>query len=219
MNTYQFVLDLANELKWPVVVVMVAIVAIVICRAEVRDFIKRMYSISATGVKATRQNPQIVSSNTGSGPALASPDFTRQLSATVDPYVLDQRVNTIYAEFDSRGIGPGHREEHLIPLLAAALIRESWERTYLWIFGTQMRLLQKLNESPQGLTEEEVRDIYQTGTSQYPEVYRAYPFENWIAFMDAAPLTTKEIGRYLITPYGRGFLYVVAQGLSFDRPG
>jgi hypothetical protein len=155
MSAYKFVLDLANELRWPVVVVIIAIVAIVICRAEVRDFIKRMYSISPTGgVKATRQNPQIVTSNTGSGPALTSPDFRHQLSATVDPYVLDQRVNTIYAEFDSRGIGPGHREEHLIPLLAAALIRESWERTYLWIFGTQMRVLQKLNESLQGLTEE-----------------------------------------------------------------
>lgn len=215
MNTYQFVLDLANELKWPLVIV----VAIVISRHEVRDFIKRMYWISPKGVKATRQNPQIVSSSTGSGPTLASPDFTRQLSATVDPYVLDQRVNTICAEFDSRGIGPGDREDHLIPLLAAALIRESWERTYLWIFGTQIRLLQKLNESPQGLTEEEVRDIYKTGASQYPEIYRAFPFENWIAFMEATTLTTKEIGRYLITPYGRGFLkYLVAQGLSFDRP-
>jgi hypothetical protein len=220
MNTYQFVLDLANELKWPLVIVIVVVVAIVISRVEVRDFIKRTYWISPTGVKATRQNPQIVSSNTGSGPAIASPDFTRQLSATVDPYVLDQRANTIYAEFDSRGIGPGQREEHLIPLLAAALIRESWERTYLWIFGTQIRLLQKLNESAQGLTEGEVRGIYQTGTSQYPEVYRAYPFENWIAFMETATLTMKYIGRYLITPYGRGFLkYLVAQGLSFERPG
>jgi len=221
MNTYQFVLNLANELKWPVGIVIVAIVAIVISRHEVRDFIKRTYWISTKGVKATRQNPQIVSSNTGSGPALASPDFTRQLSATVDLYVLDQRVNAICAEFDSRGIGPGAREEHLIPLLAGALIRESWERIYLWIFGTQMRLLQKLNESPQGLTEEEVRDIYQTGASQYPEVYRAYPFENWLAFMETTTtLTTNETGQYLITPYGRGFLkYLVAQGLSFDRPG
>lgn len=219
MHTYQFILGLAKELKWPVAIVILGVIALVIARDEVRDFIKRMYWISPTGVKAARQNPQIASTNTGSGPVLASPDFTQQLSATVDPYVLSQRVNTIYAEFDSRGIRPGEREEHLVSLLAAALIREAWERTYLWIFGTQMRLLQKLNETPQGLREEEDRGIYQIGASQYPEVFKAYSFENWIAFMQAAALTMKDVGPYLITPNGRGFLkYVVAQGLSFDRP-
>lgn len=219
MNAYQFVLSLAG--KWPLVIGVVAIVAIIVCREEVRDFIKRIYRISPTGgVTAARQNPQIVASNTGSGAAGASPDFVRQISATVDPYVLDQRANAIYAEFDSRGIGPGNREEHLIPLLAAALTRESWERIYLWIFGSQIRLLLKLNESPQGMTEAEVRGIYQTGVDQNPETYHAYPFENWIFFMEATTLTRKEDDRHLITPYGRSFLkYLVGQGLTFDKYG
>lgn len=220
MKTYQFILELARVLKWPLVIVIVTIVAIVLCRDEVRDFIRRMYLISPTGgVKATRQTPQIVSSNTGSQ-AGASMDFMRQLSAIVDPYVLDQRVNTIYAEFDSRGINAGSREEYLVPLLAGALIRESWVRIYSWIFGSQMRLLQKLNELQQGLTEEEARGIYQIGANQYHEFYRAYTFENWTDFLEVSTLTTKENGRYLITPYGSGFLkYLVAQRLTFDRPG
>jgi hypothetical protein len=221
MSRLQFALDLANELKWPVVIAIVAIVAIAICRNEVRDFIRRTYWISPTAVKATRQNPQIASSSTHSVPAISSPDFGVQLSATVDPYVLAQRVNTIYADFDSRGIRPGEREEPLIQLLAAALTREFWERVYLLIFGSQIRLLQKLNESPQGIAGEEIRDIYQTAASQYHDFYRNFTFENWINFTDASSLTTKESdGRHFITHSGRGFLkYLVAQGLSPDRPG
>lgn len=218
MDVQQFVLDLAKELKWPLAAIIIAISGMALCRSEVRDFIKRMYSISPTGgVQATPQTSQIVSSNMGSG---ASSDFTREISTIVDPYVLDQRINTIYAEFDSRGIPPGSREEHLVPLLAAALIREWWGRIYLLIFGSQVRLLQKLNEAPQGLIEEEVRKLYLVGASRSPDCYRTYTFESWISFMESTTLTTKENGRYIITPYGRGFLkYLVAQRLTFDRPG
>ena len=108
----------------------------------------------------------------------------------------------------------------MVPLLAAALIREWWGRIYTLIFGSQLRLLQKLNESRQGLTEEEVKSFFEKGASEYPAVYQAYPFESWIAFMESMTLTTKENDRYTITLYGSGFLkYLVAQRLTFERPG
>src|SRR5262249_23768495 len=166
------------ELKWPVVVIVVGVVLIIVCRSEIGDFIKRLYAISHKGLQATQPQPQqqsvhIVSGNTGS-------DFTRDLTAIVDPYILDQRINSIHAEFDSREIKEGNREESLVRLLAAALTRESFERIYLFILGSQIRLLQKLNEMSPGLTEEEVESFYQSAVTQFPQIYQTFKFEDWM---------------------------------------
>lgn len=142
------------------------------------------------------------------------------MAANVDPYVLDQRINGICAEFDSRGIEPGQREELLIELLAGALTRESWERIYLLIFGSQVRLLLSLNQSPGGLPERDVRAIYQAPVTQQHELYQQVPFESWIAFVETTGLVSRNGENYVLTPYGRGFLkYLVAQGLTFERFG
>lgn len=220
----QLILSLADRFAWPAAAISIALglglPLIFVCQKEIRDFIKRITSISPrTGIKAVPQPPQVLSTNPA-GPALASADFSRQVAANVDPYVLDQRINAICAEFDSRGIAPGQREEHLIQLLAGALTRQAWERIYLLIFGAQIRLLQKLNESPGGLAEAEVRAIYQTGVTQQPELYQAVPFESWMAFVETTGLVSRNADKYVITPYGRGFLkYIVAQGLPFERFG
>jgi len=142
------------------------------------------------------------------------------VAANVDLYVLDQRINGICAEFDSRGIGPGQREDLLIELLAGALTREAWERIYLLIFGSQIRLLQNLNQSPGGLAEPDAREMYRSGATQQPELYQAVPFESWMTFLETTGLVSRNGDRYIITPYGRGFLkYLVARGLTFERFG
>jgi hypothetical protein len=151
---------------------------------------------------------------------MASVDMSRQLAANVDPYVLDQRINVICAEFDSRGIGPGQREELLIQLLAGALTREGWERIYLLIFGSQMRLLQILNQTPGGLPEHDIRSVYEAGASDHRDLYKAITFESWMSFVETTGLISRGGEKLLITPYGRGFLkYLVGQGLPFERFG
>jgi hypothetical protein len=220
----QFILSLADKLGWPIAAVLIALglgfPLIVICRRELRDFIRRTISISPrSGIKAAPQPTQVMSTNATS-PALASADLSRQVAANVDPYVLDQRINGICAEFDSRGIGPGQREELLLELLAGALTRETWERVYLLIFGSQIRLLQSLNQAPTGLPEHDARAIYQTAVTQQAELYQEVPFESWTAFVETAGLVSRNGDNYVLTPYGRGFLkYLVAQGLTFERLG
>lgn len=220
----QFILNLVGKLGWPAAVVLIALglglTVIFVCRRELRDLVKRIISISPrSGIKAVPQPPQ-VSYTSPALPALASVDLSRQVAANVDPYVLDQRVNVICAEFDSRGIGPGQREDLLIELLAGALTREAWGRIYLLIFGSQIQLLQSLNQSPGGLAKAEVRAIYQTGMTQQPQLYSAVTFESWMTFVESSALVSRNGDLYVMTPYGRGFLkYIVAQGLPFERFG
>jgi hypothetical protein len=221
----QFILNLADKLGWPIAAVLIALglglTLIVVCRKEFRDLVKRTISISPrSGIKAAAPQPSQVISTNPAAPALASIDLSRQVAANVDPYVLDQRINGICAEFDSRGIGPGQREETLIELLAGALTRETWERTYLLIFGSQIQLLRSMNQSPGGLPEREVRAIYETAVTQQPETYSGVPFESWIGFIETTTLVSRNDENYVLTPYGRGFLkYLIAQGLPFERFG
>jgi hypothetical protein len=220
----QFIVNLADKLAWPIAAVLIALglglPLIVFCRYELRNLVGRIISISPKGgIKAAPQPPQVIPTNPA-GSALASVDLSRQVASDVDPFVLDQRINGICAEFDSRGIVAGQREDLLIELLAGALTRETWERVYLLIFGSQIRLLQSLNQSLGGLPEAEARAIYETAMTQLPELYKETPFESWIAFVETTTLVSRNVENYVLTPYGRGFLkYLVAQGLSFERMG
>ncbi|HEY6421323.1 MAG TPA: hypothetical protein VIX59_20180, partial [Candidatus Binataceae bacterium] len=213
-----FAVRLVEKGGYPAVVLVVSLFSIWIFRAALRDLIRRIYSIGAKGVRAKpSENQQLsvtVESNSG-----ASGELTNVLSSQVDPNLLDLRANSIYAELESRGVRPEDRETTLVRLLAASLIRELWERTYALIFGSQIRLLQSINENYTGLPEEEAEATYRAAAEQHPEIYNRYPFENWIRFIEWPLFVRREDGRLLITPIGRGFLkHLIAQGLSFDRP-
>src|SRR5260370_25811531 len=144
-----FILKLSEHFSFAMALVVLGIVLgpilIFTCKKEIRALIDRIISISPTsGITASPPPaPQPVPTNPTAAPSLSSPDFGRQVAANVDPYVLDQHINAISAEFDSHGIKPGQREDALIQLLAGALTRESWERISLFIYGAQLRLLQK----------------------------------------------------------------------------
>jgi hypothetical protein len=76
---------------------------------------------------------------------------------------------------------------HLTILMARALDRRReqrklrWERTYNFSYGSQLRLLQRLNEHPPSLPEQQVREIYDATAKQYPQIFRVYPFEGWVS--------------------------------------
>jgi hypothetical protein len=214
----EFTVQLVEKGGYPAVILVVSVISIWIFREALRDLIKRIYSIGTKGVRAKpSENQQLavtVEQNSG-----ASVELTNELSSQVDPSLLDLRANSIYAELESRGVRPEDRDTTLVRLLSASLIREHWERTYALIFGSQIRLLQSINETFGGLEEEEADAAYHVAAEQYPEVYAQFPFENWIRFIEGSSLVTREDGRLLITPLGKGFLkHLIAQSLTFNRP-
>jgi hypothetical protein len=213
---------LADKLfTWPGVALVLGVIGIVVFREELRGLIRRVtsFSVSKAGLNATSPQPQALPQNPSIS-AIGSSDFARRAAADVEPLVLDQRITGICAEFDSQGIATGNREEAFLQLLAAALTREGWARIYLFILGAQIQLLQRLNESPVGLSEADIRHFYESGVAREQEYYRAVPLEVWIGFLETTTLVNQYEGKYVITPYGRGFLkYIVAQRLPFDRPG
>ncbi len=146
------------------------------------------------------------------------PDLTRELGGTIDPQLIDMRVTAICAEFDSRDIHHGTREGALTILLAAALNREWFEQINFAIYGSQLKFLEMLNESPP-IPEETGRATYQAAAEAYPEEFAAIPFEQWLSFLTGTGfIALNEEGRYRIELQGRAFLkYLVARGYPRNR--
>jgi hypothetical protein len=215
----QFAVQLVEKGGYPAVILVVSLFSLWTFRDALKDLIKRVYSIGTKGVRAKPPENQQLTVTVGSDSG-ASIELTNELSSQVDPSLLDLRANSIYAELESRGVRPEERENTLVRLLSASLIRELWERTYALIFGSQIRLLQSINENGTGLAEEEANAAYRVAAEQYPEVYAHFTFEDWVKFLEWSSYVTREDGRYLITPLGRGFLkHLITQGLTFNRAG
>jgi hypothetical protein len=71
-----------------------------------------------------------------------------------------------------------------------------------------------------GVPQDVARQTYEAAKSTYPEVYRHFPFEHWIGFLQNGGLiTVAPSGNYVLTPYGRGFLkYILDRRLSVTKP-
>ena len=79
------------------------------------------------------------------------------------------------------------------------------EITYRLIFGSQIAVLQLLNQQgPQ--SEETIRPFFDSAKARSPKFYGEYSFENWIGFLIREGAVLKEEGLYKITVYGSEFL-------------
>ena len=68
-----------------------------------------------------------------------------------------------------------------------------------------------------GASVELAQKIYDEAKSAFPEIYRNITFEQWITFLVASGLCTVGDAKYVLTPYGRGFLkYIVDRQLTAD---
>jgi len=142
------------------------------------------------------------------------------LKASISEDQLEPSVQAIRRDLTNI-IGPDLKNqfEALIYYSASCNVALAHERNYSAIFGSQLQLLAQMNVDL-GVLPSVARQIYDAAKSANPEVYRAYPFEQWIAFLQNGGLITRAPnGNYVLTPYGRGFLkYILDRHLSVNKP-
>jgi hypothetical protein len=122
------------------------------------------------------------------------------------------------------GPDPKNQVEALTYLSAGLNVQLTHERNYNAIFGSQLQLLEQMNPAI-GVPPSVPRQIYDAAKAAFPEMYRDYTFDQWIAFLQNGGLITvgghslSTLGNYVLTPYGRGFLkYIVDRRLSVNKP-
>lgn len=194
---------------WPLVVLLLGLVAIVVFRAPLSRFLDRAQEIGKTGIRAAtaKQLPETV------------PDRSKadELLKSFDNSLLVKHETWIRRDLSNRKIDePAERERVLLRLLAGAGIALYFERTYATIWGSQIAALQVLNVAGDGGTDPELlRPWYDQAAAQNPVIYAGYPFESWLGFLEKWRLVTKTEGRVAVTLEGREFLkFIVHQGYT-----
>lgn len=94
----------------------------------------------------------------------------------------------------------------------------SSERIYHLIYGSQIRLLQKLNYSAENT--ENIKYFYDNAVEYFPDLYKDYSYDNYLDFLVSFELITydRETNIISITEMGKDFLrYLVESNSNVDK--
>ena len=127
---------------WPLAVTVIAVSAMLLFWKPIARFLDRAKKIGMTGIEAAGASAQDTSKSEV-GPSVAN-DLARQ-----DP-LLVKREDSICTEL---GLGADHtqKETKLLGLLAEHSFALQFEKTYQYIFGSQLNALVIINAAPGGV--------------------------------------------------------------------
>lgn len=212
-------MGVASALAWPVSVCTAAVVALVIFKKEIGSLIARIKTIGRQGVTTdtalTSQEVQASATSAASAADELLKDFDNQL--------LVEQENMILKYLQDKHVqASGERERVLVRHLSAAYTMIRFENVYHSIFGSQLRVLEALNQSePQGLPQQAFEAWYEFGKSAYPQYYAAYSFQEWFGYLEASLLVIRGANGLLrITVFAREFLkYLIQCGYGMTKNG
>lgn len=118
-----------------------------------------------------------------------------------------------------QGLFPNSHDGDLLTLSSGLLIGGLFERTYNFIFGSQILLLERLNSGP--LTMDNLKEFHERARAAFPDIYKNYTFEQWLNFLESFALIARtQDGMFTITHRARGFLrYVIDNGYTTQKAG
>ncbi len=201
-------------IAWPVVALLLGLVAIFVFRAPLSRFLDRAQEIGKTGIRASSSKQ--ISDTAHNGPK------ADELLKSFDNVLLRNRETLILNHLSNSKIEEAaERERVLVRFLAGVGIALYFERTYAAIWGSQIAALQFLNEAGEGgIDPELLRPWYDQAAAQNLELYANYQFDRWLGFLETSLLVTKAQGRVIITLEGREFLkFIVHQGYTRFKQG
>jgi len=93
-----------------------------------------------------------------------------------------------------------------------------FNKIYNSIYGSQLRLLQRLNSSLNE-NKETIKGFYDYAKSTFPKTYEGYTYDNYLDYLSSFNLIIVENGNTInITILGRDFLkYIIESGLSIEK--
>jgi hypothetical protein len=115
---------------------------------------------------------------------------------------------------------PEDREGILIRTCSTFFWIGTFENNYRDSFGSQLKALRALNETPNGIRLEELRPYYSAGLETVPPQFRARSFEAWLDWLRNTVLMRQQGDMAFITMRGHEFLkYIIERRYSMDRLG
>jgi hypothetical protein len=205
-------------LKWPLVVLILAGVALFYLLPQIRDLIARITHVKYKDAEATTADRAAVTAQSvaevpkavaGTGPhpfELADNPHVRWVSDRIAQNVLGMSFSS-----------PEERDRWIFREGARLAIAVDFEQIYRVIWGSQMELLGAANK-PGGEPFVDVHRRYQTAAVSAPAVYGTYSFERWIGFLEHSALIHRGETSIFATDKASLFIQYLV-GMHYDLHG
>jgi hypothetical protein len=106
------------------------------------------------------------------------------------------------------------RDGFLIRFISGGLLVVLHDYTWNTIYLSQLNLLQELNTKP-AMILTDIKPFYDAAVAAYPDRYKDYSFEQWLAYMRGQNIILQDGSVVQITVRGKDFLrYIVQEGHS-----
>ena len=200
-------------LAWPAVILLLGLVSIFVFRRPLSRLIDRANKISKSGIEVGQSSQEKRTE--------IKPSPTETFLKSFDNALLVRREDFIRNELLKLETHEAtEREKVLIRLLAAFSLIQAFESAYMFIWGSQIGVLQFLNSANQDTPEDVLKPWYELAAGREPEFYRDYSFEQWLGFLEGHYLIMRRGRTIAISLEGREFLkYVVDRGYSLSKRG
>jgi hypothetical protein len=197
-------------LAWPVVVLLLAGGFLVGFKRQIGRLLDRTHGVSVGKVDMQALPQQ----------RIEKPSVADQILQAPASRLLGQQEQSIRDNLEQLGVtDPAERENLLVRDLAQTKLRESFERLYQELWGSQLAALQLINQHSAEITQDGTRSFFEDAKREQPEQYGDYSFEEWFEFLvDAELVSPTEDEKVAITVQGRELLtYITAQGYSLYK--
>lgn len=201
-----------SAVGWPHAALIFSIFFTLLFRKELSAFIARIRSVGGKrGVEAAAPSPEIQNEKKGSA-------VLEDLMNVGDSAVLKEVEQFITSNLELRDISAQDSVRVLVRHLAATQLELDYEQIHGLIFGSQIRLLRRLNEvQGQGKPPEFIEEYFERVRNAFPEL-ADWSLEQYMTFPYARTLVTAQDGNVHITQKGVDYLVWIARtGHSEDK--
>lgn len=190
-------IELADTLKWPIVVLIILLFLIKPIKSLINRITKVGYGDKS--LEATKQNvTQKIEEQEISAIDRAIGLFR---SETIDTFTSSVEVETELGQLKS----DKEKVDRLKNYSTIIYIMRHFDSIYSSIFGSQIRILERLN-TLQPETRETLKFYYDNAQKYNPKFYENYPYEDFLNFMFSFNLIREDDGNIGITILGVDFL-------------
>jgi hypothetical protein len=213
----KMILDFISSISWPIACFSI----IMYFRKPLTRFLKKIQKVSYGETSIERHPKKQKDEKSKIDIMTKGHDFTyidetlNKFSETSKGFALQIIENeTKLSEVEDAE----QKSERILKYSQLLIIVKSAETTYQLIYGSQIRLLQKLNYSPE--TAENLKYFYDNAMKYFPEIYENYTYENYLNFLvrQGLIIINEEADRIAITEVGKDFLrYLVESNSSLDK--
>lgn len=210
---------------YPIVICFLGTLAMLLFKSEIKGLLNRAEKISPTGIETGKVVNQIsestektdVLSNLTSEEKKSDVDTAIQELDTPLVHEMEAEIEKSLSEWN---IKPENKEKVILRLFAGLVIAHNYEQIYKIIFGSQLNLLELLNTNHGAMSPDIAISIYDSAKQAHPEIYKEYPFPNWLNYLLSQNLIISENdGKILLTTKGKDFLlFLVKAGYTKNKP-